>query len=296
MKFQLTKKVMSKIIFIISLIVLALNTAFSQVKIDSSATWTIASISMGNYFKNETFMVNGDSLINSILYKTVYKTNDSIFNPINSSYFCAIRELDNEWFIIPEQDSLEHLLYDFNVKPDDTITTFNQWLGDVELNVFNIDSILLSDKFYKRIELGIYDYTGGQRWNEYWIEGIGSTNGFYLPAFHVFDIGSRLLCFHRNDSLIYVDSPDGTCGFLSTGIKTNSLNSDIKLSPNPVSNQLSIISNHDIIIELYNSLGKKVISSDRKVIDVSYLINGVYFAKIFDSKMEFIKTEKIIKQ
>jgi len=91
-------------------------------------------------------------------------------------------------------------------------------------------------------------------------------------------------------------APDGTCGYLSTGIKTNSLSSDIKLMPNPVSNQLSIVSSQALVVELYNSLGKKVISSDRKLIDVSDLVSGVYIAKIFDSKMEFIKTEKIIKQ
>lgn len=60
---------------------------FGQTKIDSSATWTIASISMGGYYKNETFMVDGDTLINSILYKSISKTKDSIFDQLNSTYF-----------------------------------------------------------------------------------------------------------------------------------------------------------------------------------------------------------------
>lgn len=287
---------MSKNLLILSLIVLTLNTAFCQVKIDSSATWTIASISMGNYYKNETFMAGGDTLINSILYKSVSKTSDSIFDPLNSTYFCAIRETNNEWYIIPSQDSIEHLLYDFNVIQGDTVTTYNMSEGDVDLIVFKIDSILLNDKFYKRIELGVYDFTGGQDWIEYWIEGIGSTNGFYMPAFHVFDIGFDLLCFYRNDSLIYNNSPDGTCGYIKVGIENKSLDSEIKISPNPVTNFLNIESKKDLVIRIYSLNGKKILSTDNKRIDIFNLKCGIYQVKIFDKNNKLLKTQKILKK
>ena len=279
------------------LFLLITTNSFCQSLPDTSATWTVASIGWGSYFANKTYSINGDTTINSSNYKTIYVTNDSIFNPLESNYFCAVRELNNKWFFVPADSTREFMLYDFDVKKGDTVTINNPWAeGEMELIVSEVDSIELNDTYYKGIDLGYYLSQNRFYISDHWIKGIGSTQGLHLSGVRMVDAGYRLLCFHRNDTLIYLDSPDGTCGYLSTGIKTNPLSSNIKLSPNPVSNQLSIISNHDLVIELYNSLGKKIISSDRKLIDVSNLVNGVYIAKIFDGKMEFIKIERIIKQ
>ena len=271
--------------------------SFCQSLPDTSATWTVASIGWGSYFANKTYSINGDTTINSSNYKAIYVTNDSIFNPLESDYFCAVRELNNKWFFVPADSTKEFMLYDFDVKNGDTVVINNPWAeGEMELIVSDVDSIELNDTYYKRINLGFYLSQNRFYISDHWIKGIGSTQGLHLSGLRMVDAGYQLLCFHHNDTLIYLDSPDGTCGYLSTGIKINPLSSSIKLSPNPVFNQLSIISNNDLVIELYNNLGKKVISSDRKLIDVSNLVNGVYIAKIFDSKMEFIQTEKIIKQ
>ena len=289
---------MRNILIFFLIIFLVKTNSFCQSLPDTSATWTIASIGWGSYFANETFEITGDTTINSNIYKSVYTTKDSIYNPLISNYFCAMRELNNKWYFIPADSTKEFMLYDFDVKTGDTVSINNPWaFGEIELIVFDIDSLELNDKYYKNIALGFIDsYSGRPYVFDQWIEGIGSTQGFCFSGLNMVDMGYQLLCFHRNDSLIYLNSPDSTCGYLSTGIKTNSIISDFKLSPNPVLNQLNIISNHDLVVEIYDSSGKKIITSYEKIINVSHLVNGIYVAKIFDTKMKYIKSEKIIKQ
>lgn len=289
---------MRNILVFFLFVFLVKTNSFCQSLPDTSATWTIASVGWGSYFANETFEITGDTTINSTIYKSVYTTKDSIYNPLISNYFCAMRELNNKWYFIPADSTKEFMLYDFDVKTGDTVSIDNPWaFGEIELIVFDIDSLELNGNYYKNIALGFIDsYSGKPYVFDQWIEGIGSTQGFYLSGLHMMDMGYQLLCFHRNDTLIYLNSPDGTCGYLSTGVKTNSLISEVKLSPNPVFDKLSIISNLDFQVEIYDNSGKKVISSDKKQIDVSHLVRGIYIVKIFDLKMNFIKSEKIIKQ
>lgn len=289
---------MRNILVFFLFVFLVKTNSFCQSLPDTSATWTIASVGWGSYFANETFEITGDTTINSTIYKSVYTTKDSIYNPLISNYFCAMRESNNKWYFIPADSTKEFMLYDFDVQKGDVVTINNPWCcGVSQLNVFDVDSIELNGSYYKIIEIGFYDKPSGQPYIfDHWIEGIGSTMGFYLSGLNIMDSGSQLLCFHINDTLIYLNSPDGTCGYLSTGIKKNSSISELKLSPNPVFDKLSIISDFDFQIEIYDYLGKKIISSDKKQIDVSYLVKGIYIVKIFDPKMKFIKSEKLIKQ
>jgi len=288
---------MRNLFILFGLFFLITTNSFCQSLPDTSATWTVASIGWGSYFANKTYSVTGDTTINSSIYKSIYVTNDSIFNPFESDYFCAVRELNNKWFFVPADSTREFMLYDFDVKNGDTVIINNPWVeGEMELIVSNVDSIELNDTYYKRIDLGFYLSQNRFYISDHWIKGIGSTQGIHLSGLRMVDAGYQLLCFHRNDTLIYLDSPDGTCGYLSTGIKTNSIFSDIKLSPNPALNQLNVISNHDLVVEIKDSSGKKIILTDEKIINVSHLVNGIYVAKIFDTKMEFIKSEKIVKQ
>ncbi|MEI7919562.1 MAG: GEVED domain-containing protein, partial [bacterium] len=73
-------------------------------------------------------------------------------------------------------------------------------------------------------------------------------------------------------------------------------NSSIKVFPNPVENILHIQSETQIMdIEILNTIGKIILTSDRQDIDVSGLITGLYTIKIvlIDGEVSF---HKIIKQ
>ena len=66
--------------------------------------------------------------------------------------------------------------------------------------------------------------------------------------------------------------------------------------PNPASNVVQVNFSHEQIIEikLYNLLGKEIISTKEKKIDVSNLQNGIYFINV--KKGEAVFTKKIIVQ
>jgi hypothetical protein len=250
---------MRNIVLLFSLIFLIQTNSVCQSLPDSSATWTIASIGWGTYFANETFRIEGDTTINSIRYKSIYSTKDSIYNPLISTYFCAVRELNNKWFFVPADSTKEFMLYNFDVEIGDTVFIDNPWwYGRGELIVFDIDSLELSGSYYKYIGLGYYHSSGQPLLSDHCIAGIGSTQGFYLSGLRMMDAGFELLCFHRNDTLIYLNSPSGTCGYISTtDVKINSLISDVTLSPNPVFDKLTVISKLDFQVEIYDISGKK---------------------------------------
>jgi len=130
--------------FVLLLLVLSLKSISLCQSLPDSARWAIASIQMGSYYANETLMIQEDTTINSFVYKSIYVTKDSIFDPLIAKYFCAVREIDNKWYFIPENQTKEFMLYDFNVQKGDVVTINNPWRnGESQLNVFEIDSINL---------------------------------------------------------------------------------------------------------------------------------------------------------
>jgi len=212
---------------------------------DSSATWTIAHISMGSYYQNNSYQVQYDTLIQDNSFKTIFFTADSVFNLSNSSYHSAVREVEDKWYFIPENENQEYLLYDFDVTIEDTIPINNPWEdGRRDLIVFSKDSIELNDGFHKTFDVGIYDGPSGQpHVIDTWIKGIGSKNGLFYSGFFLFDIGFRLLCFREGQDLVYLNSPNGSCGYIHVGVKKNNTSKLISIYPNPIKNQLHIDSN-----------------------------------------------------
>ena len=85
---------------------------------------------------------------------------------------------------------------------------------------------------------------------------------------------------------------------IATASVTDNLFSGIKMYPNPVSgNKIYFNVSDDVTVEVYNVLGKTVISTEvtntKNNIDVSNLSKGIYILKINSGK-QFI-TKKLIK-
>ncbi len=83
---------------------------------------------------------------------------------------------------------------------------------------------------------------------------------------------------------------ESTCSFILTvnttlGINDVNLEDNITLYPNPASNQITIDSNGIIIskVIIYDVLGKIVLSTTKKEIDISNLTTGSYFVRIIDN-------------
>lgn len=120
--------------------------------------------------------------------------------------------------------------------------------------------------------------------------GAANTAKFNFPSSIVLDLNS-----------LYVGESGGnytirkiTGGALS--IQENLLEEKNKIYPNPVKDILNIQSDEEVkIVEVYNSLGQKVIIGNKKQVDVSSLSKGVYVLRL-ENKYSKITTQKFIKE
>ncbi len=71
-------------------------------------------------------------------------------------------------------------------------------------------------------------------------------------------------------------------------------NENIKIYPNPANENLVVLCNEDFIMEIYDLSGRKLIVSEKKETDISYLSKGIYLVKIVDKKGALLLEKKIV--
>lgn len=81
-----------------------------------------------------------------------------------------------------------------------------------------------------------------------------------------------------------------------TGFQNNQLKISLDIFPNPVLNELNIISSKQVNCTIYTIIGEKIISTNKNYIDASNWKAGIYFIVIKDNLGQTIKSEKIIKK
>ena len=120
--------------------------------------------------------------------------------------------------------------------------------------------------------------------------GAANTAKFNFPSSIVLDLNS-----------LYVGESGGnytirkiTGGALS--IQENLLEEKNKIYPNPVKDILNIQSDEEVkTVEVYNSLGQKVMNGNKNQVDVSFLSKGVYILRV-ENKYSKITIQKFIKE
>ena len=70
----------------------------------------------------------------------------------------------------------------------------------------------------------------------------------------------------------------------------------ISLYPNPTVAEVHINSDEDLSVTVYDVLGKKILNTQEKTIDLSGLQSGLYLFRITDNKTKRTNTYKIIKK
>lgn len=128
----------------------------------------------------------------------------------------------------------------------------------------------------------------------------GSTQGYQNGAANTAKFNFPSSIFLASNSL-YIGESGGnytirkiTGGTLS--IQENLLEDKPNIYPNPVKDILNIQSDEEVkIVEVYNSLGQKVIIGNKKQVDVSSLSKGVYVLRL-ENKYSKITTQKFIKE
>ena len=164
----------------------------------------------------------------------------------------------------------ESLLYDFSAILGDTIT-----INGIKLTVIEVDTINLENgETRRRLKMRCIPLEDLPP--HYWIEGIGSTDGFTTGPCQ-FDWYSTLLCAYQNDQLLYKNAEIDSCWqFVSAS--DDIPKHDIHIFPNPFDDQITLEAGESIIVsvELIDILGKKVFIGKDKSIDTKTVLPGSY--------------------
>ncbi len=119
-----------------------------------------------------------------------------------------VREDSGRVYVIGTSDSIERILYDFNLGLNDTlrmifpIDTLLTW-------AYMMDSTQLGGQWYKvwhftGFDISIYAPHSGRAIHYNVIEGIGCTNGLYFPAspYNLALFSEQMLCFTNNTNIL----------------------------------------------------------------------------------------------
>ena len=181
------------------------------------------------------------------------------------------------------------LLYDFDLTIGQSYpqTMTNYFYPD--LLVMGQDSILLLDGVYhKRWALGTEPADSGYITL---IEGVGSSLGFNLPLYPLFEQSGAILCFKDNGNQVYENwGPNALIAphyseFCEANVSLDELVSDengLKLWPNPASGSINIVSEKDLeSIKIVDTQGRVAqletgLSKGTTELNVDNLFSGSY--------------------
>lgn len=256
-----------------------------------SATWSVEEYYWG-WFPDpdgciaKHYGLVGDTIIDGKTYSKLFGNNlsgdypysDTTFNIATANYVAAVREDSTKKIWIREpNDTIDVLYYDFALDTGDTFC-FN-YFGMGCFPVSYIDSILINGNYRRQIYF--------QTWNlETWIEGIGSTTGWFQWQYGGTD-SWQLLCYKENQNLLYGGSYCHCDSY--TGINDlNTENIEAKVYPNPTTGKLTIELKDKTItsFSISNLLGevmmeRKLSQQETKVeLNLKNFAEGVYYIQL----------------
>jgi len=243
--------------------------------------------------QDETFnyYTNGDSTINSMVYKKIYRSgtgyvwsNQPPPNPCNLAPYSFIdtvpsfflRSAGKKMYVIFPTDTIESMLYDFDLSLGDTLpASINNFTTDTWVS--SIDSILTPYGYRKKFTLT------GTGWSQYLIEGIGHSKGLIEPMHVPLECGYDLLCFSLNDTAYFpINGP--TCD-LAVGVNKEISAFKSIIFPNPSNGYTKIqfeesLSNAEIIISnIYGQTLQKIqqVNGTETTLHFESFASGIYY-------------------
>lgn len=283
---------------LICLLLITVN-LHSQVWIDNGAIWhyNYSGLFGGGFIK---ISYTGDTLINGQQCQQL--------NPLK--YHFALDQYNNIVFLGTTSQPTEYtyssgdtvfyyrnnqffVLYNFGAQPGDTWnlgTDTNQLqcsqsyahvdsIGTVNINGYSYRWLSLSNA--SNSSVGIYGKIV-ERFGAY-----GTSNSYLFPVENNCD--STIIaefdwmsfsCFEDSTFSLYNTSTSDCEHLLS--INSNYQNSSILIYPNPTNGIIEVNGSNIKSIEVYNSLGNKIIENKiNKIIDLSFKTDGIYLIRVF---------------
>lgn len=234
------------------------------------------------------YYIDSDTTINSQTYYKVYKSGLAYYDgpfTYKHIYVGAIRDEENRFYYIVKNNTIEHLLFDFNVKMDDTIKS-----GIGKNHVINyVDSLNDGRKL-----LGSLPFIcAGCCPAPVLIEGIGHTDGLFEdpscnhPGFQK----NILVCYSEGDNIIYQsESSIVSCSSFTETNPVKRIDRTLNVYPIPATNNITIETNKNTdspyFVSIYNICGIMVYSQNiehytgKIEIDVQHLKRGNYLVRL----------------
>lgn len=189
-----------------------------------------------------------------------------------------IRSEEKKVYFVPNNDTLEYVLYDFTLEVGDKFLPpqFAPHTTNDSLIVTEIDTI----DWWGSVERKHWRF---ESTGFFWIEGIGAEIGFLDDPWYEFDINgyNYLECFTADSVNVY----QNTCGSSIANNDFEKISLDVSVFPNPFSKIINVETTPTKPIELlqlYNLNGQLIHSEKgQSVMELnSNIPSGIYFLKI----------------
>ena len=144
----------------------------------------------------------------------------------------------------------------------------------------------IGDSFYNFID--IFGSTGS-----FTVQDTSYTSGTMNGSFDFCDATPPVTPPFIDIILGFVDPAITYC---TVGVEDNLISNSIVVYPNPTNGFVNVISDENVIIEVYNVLGENIVTTTTNKIDISSYQNGGYFILIKDDMGNLIQQERIVKQ
>jgi len=298
LKSKICRVAIKKIIACFAGILVCYNSTNAQF-LNKDAVWNVYYQGVeGGADKVINFKIERDSMINDTMY--------SIFNHFNGRY--ALREDSNKVFFrilkstcCPEFDTSEHLLYDFGLELNDSISLnllYNEFYITKKWKVTDVDSVLVGNEYKKRIllkfnESAIYPMEGVQ----YWIEDVGSSEGpLYFTGISEFETVIHLYCYQVNGELLYsTEVSDGRCDYLDAD-PGYPINKDVLFYNNSLNQiKINLPLRESCLLSVYRINGQKVFNKEipcNRYLESVSLNPGIYIFEVWAGNL--VQREKVI--
>ena len=251
------------------------------------------------YYSNNGGNQPPNSSLKIIEFEKDTVINDTLSRKLsNGLMFYSEKEL--VYFYNSEQNRFG-LIFDFNAKPNDTLTIiappnipsekllFKVKIDSVKKKVYSNDTIV---KFYNTSLDPDFHFENNVYMTRIGAYGFLPQYGFSIPE------GDYLKCYE--DSSLYINYSGIPCDSVVTGTVITKLNGRFSIFPNPATNEI-FISNElkeNLQIEIFDNIGKLYFQTrlhdNEERIDISELISGIYFIRIEKENGEFFTMKLIV--
>jgi len=290
--------------FLLTLFLVAMNTAGAQAFFDSANTYLCIGKGMGMSYSHHKYRMVLDSIVNDTEY---YKMEDDLYGEklVNAHSF---KYIDGKvLYQYKWSNRGEMLLYDFNLKEGDTTRVGGMGASMIFPNsLLRVDSIR-QVQFAGKLRKGMYVSVMPRGFRFLWFEHIGSVeNGILYPNQIQMESYIEMVNFCHADSLWYwknhevIKSGANTCSpvFYGASIQDNDF-LGYKMFPNPFKDNVHFLDwdGHIVDLKIYNVNGQVVFDAEVDTnmgLDLSKLAKGFYWVKM--SNGQKVSTQMLVKE